>query len=192
MRIAQIARKTKETKIALTINLDGSGKANITTGIGFFDHMLVAFATHSGFDITLEAVGDLNVDCHHTVEDVGIVLGKAIAQALADKKGITRFAHCFLPMDEAMAFAAIDISGRGYCLFNAHYSFKNCAEYENDSTAEFMRALATNAAVTLHVGCLYGENDHHINEALFKSVARVFRVATQISGGEIPSTKGAL
>ncbi|MDR0696481.1 MAG: imidazoleglycerol-phosphate dehydratase HisB [Christensenellaceae bacterium] len=192
MRLAELSRRTKETNIQLTLDLDGSGKIQVTTGIGFFDHMLTAFATHAGFDMALNVKGDLQVDCHHTVEDVGIIMGKAINQALGDKRGILRFANIWLPMDEALAFSALDISGRGLCLFDAHFTFKNCGDYENDATAEFMKALATNSLTTLHVRSLYGENDHHINEALYKAVARCFRKAVSIDGDSIPSSKGSL
>ncbi|MDR0751292.1 MAG: imidazoleglycerol-phosphate dehydratase HisB [Christensenellaceae bacterium] len=192
MRITEISRKTKETDIKLTLNLDGCGIIDIATGIGFFDHMLTAFATHASFDLSLFVKGDLHVDCHHTVEDVGIILGQAINKALGEKRGINRFSNIWLPMDEAMAFAAIDISGRGFCLFEALFSFKNCGDYENDATCEFMRALATNSLSTLHVKAMYGENDHHINEAIYKAVARCYKTAVAITGNSIPSSKGSL
>lgn len=192
MRTAETTRKTKETDIVLTLNLDGTGKADISTGIGFFDHMLAAFATHSGFDIALKIKGDIEVDCHHTVEDAGIALGKAIKDALGDKRGIVRFADCFLPMDEALAFAALDISGRSYLEYGARFEHRLCGDYETSVTEEFMRALAFNAEVTLHLRCLYGSNDHHITEALYKAAARCFRAAVKVEGGSIPSSKGTL
>ncbi|MCL2630174.1 MAG: imidazoleglycerol-phosphate dehydratase HisB [Firmicutes bacterium] len=192
MRTAEIKRETKETKISVILNLDGSGKANIATGIGFFDHMLTAFATHSGIDLEVKAVGDTNVDTHHTVEDTGILIGKAIKTALGDKKGIVRFADCNIPMDEALGFCALDISGRGHLEFFARFNHKNIGDFESDSCEEFFRALALNAEITLHLRAVYGNNDHHIAEALFKATARCFRTALKVEGKSIPSTKGSL
>lgn len=192
MRIAQINRKTKETDVSLALNIDGSSKVKSQTGIGFFDHMMNCFATHSGFDIDLVVSGDLSVDCHHSVEDIGIVIGKAIKEALGDKRGINRFADCFLPMDESLAFAALDISGRGFLDFNAKFDYKNCGDFETDSTMEFFKALATNAEITLHVKCLYGSNDHHKIEAMFKAVARCLKSAVEIKGEDCPSSKGQI
>ncbi|HQC54723.1 MAG TPA: imidazoleglycerol-phosphate dehydratase HisB [Clostridia bacterium] len=192
MRIFEIERKTKETKISLYINLDGSGNVKSKTRIGFFDHMITALGTHAGFDINLEVDGDLEVDCHHTVEDTGIVLGQAIRQAIGDGKGLTRFADCFLPMDEALGFAAIDISGRGFLSFEANFAYKNCGDYETDATPEFFRALAMNAGMTMHMKLLAGENDHHKIEALFKACARCLREALTIKGDKIPSSKGVI
>lgn len=192
MRNAQINRKTNETEISLVLNLDGTSKVKSQTGIGFFDHMINCFATHSGFDINLVISGDLGVDCHHTVEDAGIVIGKAIKEALGDKKGINRFADCFLPMDESLAFAALDISGRGFLDYNAKFDYKNCGDYETDSTIEFFKALVFNAEITLHLKCLYGGNDHHRIEALFKAVARCLKIAVEIKGVNCPSSKGLI
>lgn len=191
MRKSSIVRKTKETEIALTLNLDRSG-ADISTGIGFFDHMLTAFATHMGVYLDIKATGDINVDGHHTVEDIGITLGKAIKEALGDKAGIVRFADCFLPMDEALAFAALDISGRSYLDYEARFTEAFCGDYETALTEEFMRALAFNAEITLHVKCIYGKNSHHMIEAMFKAVARCFRQAIKVEGTAIPSSKGTL
>ncbi|MDR3185653.1 MAG: imidazoleglycerol-phosphate dehydratase HisB [Christensenellaceae bacterium] len=192
MREAEIKRKTNETDIYLKLNLDGQGSADVETGIGFFDHMLVAFATHAKINLFIRAKGDINVDCHHTVEDTGIVLGEAIKLALGDKKGIARFSDCFLPMDDALAFVALDISNRSYCRFDAQFFYKNCGDYETDSTAEFMKALAFNANITLHCSAVYGENDHHITEAIYKAVARCLKNAITITGVAIPSSKGKL
>ena len=192
MRKSIYSRKTKETSITCEVNLDGSGIANISTGIGFFDHMLQAFATHSGFDLNIKMVGDIDVDKHHTVEDTGIALGKAIKEALGDKRGISRFANAYVPMDESLAFAALDVSGRSFLEFFARFTYKNIGDYEADATEEFMRALAFNAEVTLHTRAMYGSNDHHITEALYKAVARCFRAASKVEGNKIPSSKESL
>lgn len=191
-RMATYHRVTKETDVSVELNLDGTGRADIQTGIGFFDHMLTAFATHSGVDLTVRTSGDLNVDCHHTVEDTAIGIGKAIKEALGDKRGITRFADCYIPMDEALSFAALDISGRSFLAYEAKFEHKFCGDYETDTTEEFMRALAFNAEVTLHLKNTCGINDHHIAESLYKAVARAFRTALKVTGGEIPSSKGNL
>ncbi len=191
MRKAEISRKTRETDIALRLNLDGTG-SDIQTGIGFFDHMLAAFATHSGINLYIRATGDTHVDGHHTVEDIGIALGKALKEALGDKAGIVRFADCFLPMDEALAFAALDISGRSYLDYEARFSDAFCGDYETALTEEFLRALAYNAELTLHVKCMYGNNAHHKTEAIFKAVARCLRMAIRIEGSQVLSSKGVL
>lgn len=192
MREVKIDRKTKETDISLYLNLDGSGLVKSKTRIGFFDHMITAFATHAGFDIDLVVDGDLEVDCHHTVEDTGIVLGQAIRQAIGNGKGINRFADCFLPMDEALGFAAVDISGRGFLDFDAKFAYKNCGDYETDATIEFFRAFALNAGITLHMKLIKGENDHHKLESLFKAVARSMKSALEVKGDKIPSSKGVI
>jgi imidazoleglycerol-phosphate dehydratase len=192
MRTAENKRTTKETDIYVKVNLDGGGKADVSTGIGFFDHMLTAFAAHSGFDVCVKAKGDTNVDTHHTAEDVGIALGKAINEALGDKRGIVRFADASIPMDEALAFCALDISGRGFCEVAAKFVYKTIGDFDSDSTQEFFRALALNAAVTLHLKQVYGQNDHHVAEALFKAAARCFRAAVKVEGKNVPSSKGAL
>lgn len=191
MRKSTIERKTKETDITLELNLDTTG-ADIETGIGFFDHMLCSFATHAGVNLFLRAKGDVEVDCHHTIEDVGIALGKAFNIALGDKRGIVRFADCFLPMDEALAFAALDISGRSYFDYDARFNEEYCGGYETALTEEFFRAFATNAELTLHVKCMYGNNAHHKTEAIYKAVARCIRTAIKIEGDSVPSSKGVL
>lgn len=192
MRTAKINRKTKETYITASLNLDGSGDTDIVTGIGFFNHMLTAFAFHGGMDLTLKSDGDLYVDGHHTVEDVGIVLGKAFREALGDMKGISRYGTAFIPMDEALGFASIDISGRPFLVFNAEFSDQRIGEFDTCLTEEFFRAFAFNAGVTLHLKCEYGKNDHHIAEALFKAAAHAVKAAKAVSGNEILSTKGVL
>ena len=191
MREAEISRKTKETDIKLKLNLDG-GAIKIDTGIGFFDHMLTAFAAHGGFGLEIPVKGDLHVDCHHTVEDTGIVLGMAFSDAIGDKKGIERFGNARVPMDEALVDAVLDISGRPYLMFFAEMPQEQIGGYDSCMTVEFMRAFATNAGLTLHILCEYGDNAHHITEAIYKSVARALKVAVAITGDAIPSTKGAL
>lgn len=191
MRTAEINRKTKETDISVKLDLDG-GNADVSTGIGFFDHMLTAFAVHGGMGLTVKAVGDLQVDGHHTVEDVGIVLGKAFREALGDMKGIARYGTAFIPMDEALGFASIDISGRPFLVFNAEFSDDKIGDFDACLAEEFFRAFAFNAGVTLHLKCEYGKNDHHIAEALFKAAAHAIKSAKTVSGSEILSTKGVL
>ena len=184
-------RETKETQIALYLNLDG-GERKIETGIGFFDHMLNSFAVHGGFGLILKCTGDLEVDGHHTVEDVGIVLGKAVANILGDRAGIARFGSAYVPMDEALGFCALDISGRPYLVFDAPMPQAQCGQYDTCLTVEFMRAFAMNAGITLHLKSMYGDNAHHIIEALFKALARALRQAVQPTGGEVLSAKGVL
>lgn len=192
MRTADIERKTKETDIKLSLNLDG-GEISIDTGIGFFNHMLNSFATHGGFGLQLTVKGDLEVDEHHTVEDTGIVLGKAFAEALGDKGSIDRFGSFFVPMDEALAFASVDISGRPFLLFDAEFPQARCGEYDCAMTVEFMRAFAYNAGITLHLKSEYGDNSHHITEALYKAVAHALRLAVKQNTSNKPlSTKGVL
>jgi imidazoleglycerol-phosphate dehydratase len=191
-RIAQIKRATKETAIEINLNLDGSGKSEISTGIGFFDHMLAAFTLHSGFDLSIKVQGDLIVDGHHTVEDTGIVLGQCFAKALGDKSGIARFGSFYIPMDEALAFCAIDISGRPYLVFQASFDNQKTGSFENCLVEEFFRAFAFNAGITLHVKVLYGSNDHHIIEALFKAVAHALKAAIEEQENGALSTKGSL
>ncbi len=195
LRTASLTRTTSETDIALTLGLDGSGTADVATGIGFFDHMLTSFARHGLFNLTARARGDLHVDCHHTVEDVGIVLGQAFAQAIGDKRGIRRFGQALVPMDEAMAEAAVDISGRGYLAWSVAFERDKIGEIDTELFEEFFRALATNAMITLHLTCRAGRNAHHIAEACFKSAARALRMASEPdprAGDAVPSTKGAL
>jgi imidazoleglycerol-phosphate dehydratase len=194
-RIATISRKTAETDITVSIDLDGAGSGTIDTGIGFFDHMLTALCRHTLFDMNVKATGDLHIDFHHTTEDVGIVLGQAILKALGDKRGITRFGHAVVPMDEALVEATIDISGRATTAWNVEFNRPKVGEMDTELFEEFFRALAANALITLHVRQLAGTNAHHVAEACFKSVARALRQATTIDprlGGAVPSTKGAL
>ncbi len=191
MRKADISRKTKETVISASLNLDG-GEVKIKTGIGFLDHMLTALGVHGGFGLTLAAKGDLEVDGHHTAEDVGIVLGKAFGEALGDKGGIVRYGSAFIPMDEALGFCAVDISGRPFLVFNAEFTNEKIGELDTCLIEEFMRAFAFNAGITLHLRCEYGKNDHHKAEALFKALAYALKAATRQNSGEIVSTKGVL
>lgn len=194
-RTAGCSRVTGETDIKLEIGLDGEGKASIDTKIGFFDHMLNAFARHGGFDLDLKCDGDIEVDAHHSVEDVGIALGQAIKEALGDKKGITRYGFASIPMDEALGECSIDISGRGFLVFSCDFAAPMCGQMDTQLAEEFFRAVATNADITLHLRCPYGSNDHHKMEALFKAFARALRQAVSIdprSEGKVPSTKGVL
>lgn len=192
MRTAEITRKTKETDIEVKLNLDGSGKVDISTGIGFFDHMLTAFAVHGKMDLTLNVQGDLYVDGHHTVEDTGIVLGTAFKQAIGDMKGIARYGTAFIPMDEALGFCCLDISNRPFLVFDAEFSDDRIGEFDTCLTEEFFRAFAFNAGITLHLKSEYGKNDHHIAEALFKACAHAIKTAKSVTGNEILSTKGVL
>lgn len=192
MRFSEINRKTKETDISLTLNLDG-GDVSIDTGVGFFDHMLTAFAVHGGFGLTVKVQGDLNVDDHHTIEDTGIVLGKAFNEALGDKSSIERFGSFYVPMDEALAFSSIDISGRPYLVFDADFPQEKCGDYTSAMTWEFMRAFAFNAGITLHTKVLYGNNSHHMIEAMYKSVAHALKQAVRKNDSNKPlSTKGVI
>lgn len=186
-----ISRKTKETDITVQLCLDG-GEVKADTGIGFFDHMLTALAFYAGFGLEVKAVGDLKVDGHHTVEDVGIVLGQAFAQALGSKAGIARFGAAFVSMDEALVRTVLDISGRPFLVFDAPMPQERIGEYESCLTQEFMRALAVNGGLTLHMACLYGQNAHHITEALFKSLGLAMKDAVKIQGEAVTSTKGVL
>jgi len=194
-RTAEISRKTSETDIKLRLNLDGAGKTEIATGIGFLDHMLTAFGRHGLFDLTIAAVGDLHIDAHHTTEDVGIVLGQALRQALGEKRGITRFGHASVPMDEALVDAAIDLSGRAYLAWSVDFPRPMLGEMDTQLFEEFFRAFAGNGLFNLHVTQRAGSNAHHIAEAAFKSAARALKMAVTPeprSLGEIPSTKGTL
>ena len=194
MREANITRKTKETDITMSLALDKTGKGGLTgsSGIGFFDHMLNSFCVHGGFAIELNMTGDLQVDGHHSVEDVGIVLGKLFAEILGDRGGIKRFGSCFLPMDEALAFCAIDISGRPYLHYDVPVTAPTVGDYDAQLTEEFMRALAVNMGATLHVRLEYGVNQHHITEAVFKAVARAIGEAVAPFGEGVLSAKGVL
>ena len=191
IRQATICRETKETQIALYLNLEG-GERKIETGIGFFDHMLNSFAVHGGFGLILKCTGDLEVDGHHTVEDVGIALGQALARILGDRAGIARFGSSYVPMDEALGFCALDISGRPYLVYDAPMPQPMCGQYDTCLTVEFMRAFATHAGITLHLKSMYGDNAHHITEALYKALARALRQAVTETGGEVLSAKGVL
>lgn len=192
MRTATVERETKETFISVWLCLDG-GEVSIDTGIGFFDHMLTAFAVHGGFGLLIKAHGDLDVDCHHTIEDTGIVLGQALAQALGDKAGINRFGSFYVPMDEALGFCSLDISGRPFLVFDAEFPEERIGGYDSCMTEEFMRALAFNAGITLHLKALYGKNSHHITEALYKALGHAMKEAVGLSDSDAPlSTKGVL
>lgn len=193
-RIAKISRKTAETQIEIELNLDGSGKSSVDTGIGFFDHMLISFAKHGLFDLNVKVNGDLHVDCHHTIEDTGIVLGQAIKQALGDKKSIKRFGNFMLPMDEALVLCAIDLSGRPYLVFDGHFNAERVGYFDTEMVKEFFYAVSYSAEMNLHLKEMYGENSHHIIEAMFKAFARALDEAVSIDSRVqgLPSTKGAL
>lgn len=191
MRTASITRTTKETDIALELSLEG-GDVQVTTGIGFFDHMLTALAFYAGWGMKLTVKGDLQVDGHHTVEDTGIVLGLALKEALGDKKGIRRFASAYVPMDEALCFTALDFSNRPYLVFDADMPQPMIGDYDACLSVEFMRALAFNAGITLHQKCHYGVNAHHITEGLYKSLGLAIKDAVKVEGAGVVSTKGVL
>jgi imidazoleglycerol-phosphate dehydratase len=195
MRSATVKRKTKETDIAVGVDLDGTGKGDISTNIGFFDHMIEQLARHSLCNISVKAVGDLHIDQHHTVEDVGIALGAALRQALGDLKGITRYADVHLPMDETLTRCAIDVSGRPYLVWKVAFTRSKIGDFDTELFREFFQAFAQNAQITLHIETLYGRNNHHIAETCFKALARALRTAVAIDPrqkGRIPSTKGRL
>jgi imidazoleglycerol-phosphate dehydratase len=194
-RKASVKRTTKETDIEVAVDLDGKGASNVSTGIGFFDHMLDLLARHSRIDIAVKAKGDLHIDHHHTTEDVGIALGQAVKKALGDMKGLTRYADVHVPMDEALARVAIDVSGRPFLVFKAKFGRDKVGAFDTELVQEWFQAFAMNAGITLHVEVLYGSNDHHIAEACFKGLARALRAAFAIdprAAGEVPSTKGTL
>ena len=194
-RRATISRKTNETEISVTVDIDGTGTSKIATGIGFFDHMLEQLSRHSLIDMEISARGDLHIDDHHTVEDTGIAIGLAIARALGDRRGIARYASLDLAMDETMTKAAVDVSGRPFLVWNVAFSAPKVGTFDTELVREFFQALAMNAGITLHVQNIYGANNHHIAETCFKAVARVLRTATEIDprqAGRIPSTKGTL
>ena len=194
MRVGKILRETNETKINLQINLDGSGKNSIDTGIGFFNHMLNLFAAHGRFDLEIDCKGDLEVDGHHSVEDIGIALGAAIKNALGDKRGINRYGTFFLPMDESLALVSLDISGRPFLIFDAGELAPQIGNFDTELVEEFLRAFAFNAGITLHVKILHGKNSHHKVEAIFKALGHALRIATEYDPKNtgIPSTKGTL
>ena len=195
MRKGAVSRKTKETNIEVSVDLDGTGMAKIATGIGFFDHMVEQLARHSLIDIEIRATGDLHIDQHHTVEDTGIALGQAVRQALGDMAGIARFADVLLPMDETLTRVAVDISGRPFLVFRTKFAQAKIGAFDTELVREFFQAFATHAAMTIHVETLYGENAHHIAESLFKGLARALRAAVALDPrqtGVVPSTKGSL
>jgi imidazoleglycerol-phosphate dehydratase len=195
MRKGQITRTTRETDITVSVDLDGTGRAEVATGVGFFDHMLDQIARHGMIDLTVKAKGDLHIDDHHTVEDVGIALGQAVRQALGDMKGITRYADVHLPMDETLTRVALDVSGRPFLVFRTEFPRDKIGTFDTELVREFFQAFAMNSGITLHVETLYGDNAHHIAESCFKGLARALRVAFAIDprrANEIPSTKGVL
>ncbi|MCI6097929.1 MAG: imidazoleglycerol-phosphate dehydratase HisB [Anaerovibrio sp.] len=196
MRSGNVIRETRETKIDLTIDLDGSGRADVESGIGFFNHMLTLLAAHGRFDLVLNCDGDIEVDGHHSVEDIGIALGQAVHKALGDKKGITRYGTFFLPMDETLVMVSLDISGRPFLVYDAGGAMAPMiGKYDTELTEEFLRAFAFNAGITLHVKVMYGTNSHHKVEAIFKALGRALHAAVKINpetADEIPSTKGML
>lgn len=195
MRKAEVQRETKETRIKVEVNLDGRGKSEIETGIGFFDHMLESFAKHSAIDLKVHTVGDLHIDMHHTVEDTGIVLGKAILDALGDLKGITRFGHAYIPMDETLSRASLDLCNRPYLVWKVEFKRDKVGDMDTELFKEFFHAFAMNSGTCLHVENLYGENSHHIIESCFKALARALRTAISsdpVFAGEAASTKGSL
>lgn len=195
MRSASVTRKTKETDIAVSVALDGTGTYRVSTGIGFFDHMLEQLSRHSLIDVTVEAKGDLHIDQHHTVEDVGIALGQALKKAMGDCKGLSRYADVHLPMDETLTRAAVDVSGRPFLVFQIPFTRDKIGDFDTELFEEFFRAFAFNAGLTLHVTTLYGVNNHHMIESAFKAVARCLRAALAVDprqAGSIPSTKGSL
>jgi len=194
-RTATLARTTSETEISLSLDLDGSGRGDIATGIGFLDHMLTAFARHALFDLAVRATGDLHIDAHHTTEDVGIVLGRALNAALGEKRGIRRFGQALVPMDEALVEAAVDISGRAHLAWSVAFEQATLGDMDTALFEEFFRALAANALITLHITARAGRNAHHVAEACFKAAARALRVASEVdprAGDAVPSTKGTL
>ncbi len=195
MRTATISRKTNETAIDVSINLDGTGAHSTATGVGFFDHMLDQLARHSLIDMEVRCTGDLHIDFHHTVEDVGIALGQTLKQALGDKAGIARYASSDLPMDGTLTRAAVDVSGRAFLVFRAEFSQAKIGEIDTELFREFFQAFAVNAGITLHIENFYFDNNHHLAESMFKAVARALRQAVEIdprAGGRVPSTKGTL
>lgn len=191
-RIGYVTRVTKETQIEVELNLDG-GAVDISTGIGFFDHMLNAFAHHAGFGLTVTTEGDLIVDCHHSIEDTGIAIGMALKQALGDKAGILRFGSAFIPMDESLSFCAVDVSGRPYLVFSGDFPQERVGDFDTCMTEEFFKALSDNAGITLHIRNEYGKNSHHMIESMFKAFAYAMKTAVKDNGtGEVVSTKGVL
>ena len=193
-RTSTIERNTNETKIKLDFSIDGTGKADIDSGVGFFDHMMHGFARHGLFDVNLKVKGDLEVDCHHTIEDTGIVLGNAIREAAGDKKGIKRYGSCILPMDEALVLCAVDLSGRPYLVFDANFTADRCGDMDTEMAREFFYAVSYAGTMNLHIKVLYGTNNHHIMEAMFKAFAKALDAATMYDERitDVLSTKGTL
>lgn len=191
-RTAAVQRKTNETDISIEMNLDARGRYDISTGVGFFDHMLTHLSKHSGIDLNIRAQGDLEVDAHHTVEDTGICLGQALCEALGDKKGIARFGHAAVPMEDAKAEASVDLSGRSYLVYHVCYGSEKIGEFDVQCLEEFWRAFSTAGKMNLHIEVPYGTNSHHIAEAVFKAVGQALGKAVAITGTEVPSTKGTL
>ena len=192
-RCGEVVRKTKETDIFVNLDIDGQGKAEIDTGIGFFDHMLTALSVHSGISMTVKVKGDLEVDCHHTIEDTGIALGQALGQALGAKSGIVRYGTAYIPMDESLAMSSLDLSNRPFLVFNCDFTNQSCGGYDLCMTEEFFSAFAFNSGMTLHINLLYGSNDHHKCEAVYKAVAHALKTAVEEnSDGSTLSTKGVL
>ena len=185
-------RKTNETEIRISLNLDGTGQHHIATGIPFFDHMLTQIARHGHFDLEIDAKGDLEIDGHHTVEDVGLVLGQALREALGDRRGITRFGHAYVPLDEALTRVVIDLSGRPYLVYKVEFKSARIGDLQTELIEEFLKALVQEGRLNLHVENLYGRNQHHIAETIFKATARALHIATRVEHAEIPSTKGVL
>ena len=191
-RKASVTRKTRETDIHLTLNLDGKGVANVLTGIGFLDHMLALLGRHGGFDLDVKASGDTQVDYHHTVEDVGIALGQALKEALGDKAGVERYGSADVPMDESLARVAVDLGGRPYLVYKVEFPSEKTGDFDTSLIEEFMQAVVNNAGINLHIEVPYGRNAHHIAEAVFKALAKALRQAARVTGTDIPSTKGTL
>ena len=194
-RVGEVSRETKETRIRVRVDLDGTGQARTSTGVGFFDHMLDGFARHAGFDLEVEAEGDLHIDMHHTVEDTGIVLGQAVAKAIPGFKGVRRFGHAYTPMDETLTRCAVDLSGRPYLIWKVVFSQPKIGDFDTELFREFHHALAMNLGACVHLETLYGSNNHHIAESGFKALARALRAAVEPdpkTGGEAASTKGVL
>jgi len=194
-RTAELVRQTKETDIRVSIDLDGTGVTEVSTGIGFFDHMLEAFGRHGGIDLSIQAKGDLHIDQHHTVEDTGIVLGQAVAKALPGFKGVRRFGHAYIPMDETLSRCALDLSGRAYLIWKVEFPTEKVGAFDTQLFKEFHQAFAMNAGACIHLETLYGDNSHHIAESGFKALARALRMAVEIdpkAGGQPVSTKGVL
>ncbi|MBS6749167.1 MAG: imidazoleglycerol-phosphate dehydratase HisB [Oscillospiraceae bacterium] len=192
MRHSEVSRETAETAVKLSLELDGSGRSEIDTGVGFLDHMLTLLALHGGFDLAVSCKGDLNVDAHHSVEDIGLCLGATLQQALGKKRGINRYGHIILPMDEALILCAVDLSGRPCLRYTANIPSQKVGEFDTELAREFFQAVANTALMSLHIRQLDGENSHHIIEGMFKAFGRALRQAVAVTGGALPSTKGVL